>query len=176
MGLRERADSYFGKRVREERSRLGWSQEELAKRLTDNGIPIYNSTVAKIENERKPRAVRLGEAAALADLFGVTLDSMLGRRQGTSEDELAYNVRVLRDNARQHLADVGGIMSAITDAVADAEFAGIPDEVGEIWSTLEEETDGAWQSLSQAEDNLGAAARLADQLLDVVNQTRELQR
>ena len=66
--------------MRAERERRGWSQEELAKRLTDKGVDTYASTVAKIESEKKPRAVRLAEAAAIADLFDVSLDTLLGRQ------------------------------------------------------------------------------------------------
>jgi transcriptional regulator with XRE-family HTH domain len=72
-------DVLFGKRVREERDRRDWSQEELAKRLTDKGITVYPSTIAKIESERKPRPARLAEAIGIADLFGMTLDNLLGR-------------------------------------------------------------------------------------------------
>jgi transcriptional regulator with XRE-family HTH domain len=79
MESHRRADVLFGKRVREERDRRGWSQEELAKRLTDKGITVYPSTIAKIESERKPRPARLAEAIGVADLFGMTLDNLLGR-------------------------------------------------------------------------------------------------
>jgi transcriptional regulator with XRE-family HTH domain len=80
MGLREQADFRFGRRVREERERRGWSQDELAKRLADKGIPVYASTIAKIESEKKPRPARLGEAAVIADLFEVPVDVLIDRR------------------------------------------------------------------------------------------------
>lgn len=48
---------------------------------------MHASTVAKIESERrKPRAVRLAEASALADLFGVSVDGLLGRAPGMPDD------------------------------------------------------------------------------------------
>jgi transcriptional regulator with XRE-family HTH domain len=80
MGLREQMDSYFGERVRKEREQRRWSQEELAKRMTDKGIPVYASTIAKIESEKKPRPARLGEAVVIAELFEVPVSALLGRQ------------------------------------------------------------------------------------------------
>ena len=94
MGLRELTDSQFGKRVREERERRGWSQEELAKRLTDKGILVYSSTIAKIESEKRPRAARLGEAVGIADLFELSVDALLGR-QGPDDSTLTFALAVL---------------------------------------------------------------------------------
>ena len=85
MGRRELIDAQFGKRVREERERRRWSQEDLASDRPVKGIPTYPSTIAKIEATRKPRAVRLGEAIGIAaDLFEVALDALLGRQDRTT--------------------------------------------------------------------------------------------
>jgi transcriptional regulator with XRE-family HTH domain len=94
MGFRELTDSQFGKRVREERDRRGWSQEELAKRLTERGIHVHASTIAKIESEKKPRAVRLGEAVGIADLFELSVDVLLDR-QGPDDSTLTFALTVL---------------------------------------------------------------------------------
>jgi transcriptional regulator with XRE-family HTH domain len=118
MGLREAADHQFGKRVRDERERREWSQEELAKRLTDKGIPVYASTIAKIESEKKPRATRLGEAAGIADLFGVSLDSLLGRHTGLHSD-LVFALRGLTDAARQSSAELNVIVVMLRRRLED---------------------------------------------------------
>lgn len=110
-------DSHFGRRVREERKRRDWSQEELAKRLSDKGLPVYASTIAKIESEHKPRAVRLAEAAAIADLFDVSMDTLLGRSVGPKADEM-YTLRALLDTAQQAAWQVSAIERSLRDQVA----------------------------------------------------------
>lgn len=78
MGSGSALQVQFRKSVRLERERRGWSQSYMAKLLTDRGIDsIYPTTVAKIESG--DREVKLDEAAALADLFGGSLDWLLGR-------------------------------------------------------------------------------------------------
>lgn len=117
MGVQEQMDSHFGRRVREERKRRDWSQEELAKRLSDKGLPVYASTIAKIESEHKPRAVRLAEAAAIADLFDVSMDTLLGRSVGPKADEM-YTLRALLDTAQQAAWQVSAIERSLRDQVA----------------------------------------------------------
>lgn len=134
MGLRERVDTYFGTRVRQQRERHGWSQEELAKKLTDKGIPTYASTIAKIESDKKPRAARLGEAVAIADLFDVSVDSLLGRHTGLGSD-LAFALRCLRDIASRSAADVVAtfnVLNTIYLDVAAFEFEGETEIGGEV--------------------------------------------
>jgi transcriptional regulator with XRE-family HTH domain len=120
MGLRERTESYFGKQVRAERERRGWTQEELAKRLTAKGIDTYASTVAKIESEKKPRAVRLAEATAIADLFEVSLDSLLGRRVGL-DDDIAYTLRLTEDTARRASDRIMATAMELRDRLVEVE-------------------------------------------------------
>jgi transcriptional regulator with XRE-family HTH domain len=76
--------------MRAERERRGWSQADMAKMLSRKGIQsMYPTTVAKIEAGE--RAVRIDEANAIADLFEVSLDSLLGAHQ------LSETAVVLRD-------------------------------------------------------------------------------
>ena len=141
-------ESDFGKRVRAERERRGWSQEELAKRLTDKGVDTYASTVAKIESEKKPRAVRLAEAAAIADLFDVSLDTLLGR-QTAPGDDLAFALRALRDIASSSMWQIGGIRDALAPRFREAlafEFSG--------HDQVEAHGERAYLGLTEAQDAL----------------------
>lgn len=55
--------------LREER---GWSQSELARRMVDAGWPRYTQmTVSRTEKGERP--IRLNEAEALAEVFGISL-------------------------------------------------------------------------------------------------------
>jgi transcriptional regulator with XRE-family HTH domain len=122
MGLREQVDSYFGQRVREERDRRGWSQEELAKRMTDRGIPAYASTIAKIESGRKPRPARLGEAIVIADLFEVPVSALLGRQP--DDTTLTFAMVTLMGyvrEAEQRILQAKHTTADIGDQLDDAE-------------------------------------------------------
>lgn len=103
MGVRERTETYFRKRLKVERERRGWSQEELAKRLCDRKIDgVYASTIAKIEVGK--RAVRMDEAAGIADLFDMSLDALLGRKG--MEDDASHAMTVLADESLKMAADL----------------------------------------------------------------------
>jgi transcriptional regulator with XRE-family HTH domain len=119
MGLSEQTDFQFGKRVRDARNHRHWSQEELAQRLRDKGIDVYASTIAKIESERrKPRPARLAEAAAIADLFDVSVDTLLGRSVASKAD-LMYTLRALLDAASQAEWQLSAIEQPLRDRIAE---------------------------------------------------------
>lgn len=124
MGYREIVDSHFGKRVRAERVRRRWSQQELAERLTAKGVPVHPSTIAKIESDgKKQRAPRLGEATALAELFELSVDELLGR-SGPDTSTLAYALDVLAQytsEAERHLHELGGTVADIEDQLESVE-------------------------------------------------------
>lgn len=108
MGKQSRVETQFRERVRRERERRDWSQAELAKQLRDRGIAsIYTTTVAKIEAGE--RAVRIDEATALADIFDVSVDALLGRSASFQKDRL-YAVQ---DAARQATAGVSAIKTTL---------------------------------------------------------------
>lgn len=95
MGSQKWADERFGKRVRALRENRGWSQAEMAKMLSDNGVqPMHPTTVAKIESA--DRSVRINEAVGIADLFEVSLDSLLDRNTSKQRD-MEYLLEALSD-------------------------------------------------------------------------------
>ncbi|MCD7052933.1 helix-turn-helix domain-containing protein [Rhodococcus sp. BH2-1] len=104
MGSSVSPESAFGQLVRRERERFGWSQAELAERLTaelaPTGVKAHPTTIAKIEarDAEKPRAIRLDEAAALARIFGRSIDDMLQIRHGLP---IGVAVRQVRGSAMQ---------------------------------------------------------------------------
>jgi len=102
----------------QERDRLDWSQDELAKRLTASGVPCYASTIAKIESGK--RAIKLDEASAMADLFGLSLDSLLGRTG--MEDDQAHALTVLADQAEKTLPDLMGTRETLRRAYQELEL------------------------------------------------------
>jgi transcriptional regulator with XRE-family HTH domain len=73
----------FAARTKRERLRRRWRQEDLARRLSEYGISLHPSAIAKIERPPdpekgiEPRAVRLPEAVIIARLFGLTVEQML---------------------------------------------------------------------------------------------------
>lgn len=70
----------------------------MAELLSLEGFQFYGSTIAKIE--AGDRAVTIAEAAAFAGIFGVSLDSLLGRNVNL-ENDLTYAVHSLQEAARQ---------------------------------------------------------------------------
>jgi transcriptional regulator with XRE-family HTH domain len=57
-----------------------WSQEDLARRMTDAGYPMTHTSIWKIENPDKKsggRSIPIGEAVGFARVLGVTLAELL---------------------------------------------------------------------------------------------------
>lgn len=129
MGRKERAEVYFRKRLKRERDSRRWSQAELAKLLSDNGIPMHPTTIAKIE--AGDRAVRIEEATGIADLLGISLDGLLGRKG--MEDDASHAMSVLAEEARKIGIEVGDMMERLRRAYADLEaqfdFAGFDEQM-----------------------------------------------
>ena len=100
MGSDKWTDRCFGKRVKKERDHRGWSQAEMAKMLSDNGIqPMHPTTIAKIEMGM--RSVRINEAVGIANLFATSLDELLDRRRYAYTDDLSLALAGLRHETRQ---------------------------------------------------------------------------
>jgi transcriptional regulator with XRE-family HTH domain len=82
-------------RVQLERERRGWSTGELAKRMTEAGYPINQSSVWRIESGEPRRRINLNEAIGFAKVFDLSLEDFLGPATSPEEkimQELAEQV------------------------------------------------------------------------------------
>lgn len=68
---------FFGLHVKDLRKARGWSQEELANRMSAVGHPMHQTTVAKLESGSRPTNV--GEVAALAAIFRLSIAALFDR-------------------------------------------------------------------------------------------------
>ncbi|MEZ0363378.1 helix-turn-helix domain-containing protein [Mycobacterium sp. pUA109] len=116
MGRRPSAESYFRKRLRTERLSREWSQARMAQLLSTKGIDVHPTTIAKLE--AGDRSARIDEVAAIADLLGVSIDTLLGRSTAPKNDRL-YTFRALADAARQASWQIPIIESTLRDRVTE---------------------------------------------------------
>jgi transcriptional regulator with XRE-family HTH domain len=116
VGNQHSTRSYFGKQVKAERERRGWSQSHMAKLLKDKGFSTYTTTIHKIETDQRP--VPVDEAGAIADLFGVSLDRLLGRDLGPERD-LAYSLQAIAQTAQQAAPLLSSFETALRERVAE---------------------------------------------------------
>lgn len=63
------------KRLIYERNQREWTTSEVARRLTDNGFKISQSSVWSIENDPR-RKITFAEAVAFADLYDLRVDQL----------------------------------------------------------------------------------------------------
>jgi transcriptional regulator with XRE-family HTH domain len=70
-------DEWAARRIRYERERLGWSTAELARRVNLGGVQLRQQQVWQIENGKPPRRLSVGEAAAFAKVFGISLAELM---------------------------------------------------------------------------------------------------
>jgi hypothetical protein len=85
---------------------------------------VHPTTIAKIE--AGDRAVRIDEATALADIFEVSLDSLLGRTARVVNDP-TYPLRAMQEKAQRWVWDVGVIYRSFRERFIEAsglEFEG----------------------------------------------------
>lgn len=70
-------DEWAAERIRHERELRGWSTAELARRVTEAGVILRQQQVWQIESGDPPRKLSVGEAAAFAKVFGLTIADLL---------------------------------------------------------------------------------------------------
>ena len=82
----------FGRRVWTLRKARGWTQDDLARRLTAAGHPMHQTTIAKLEMGARPTDV--GEITEIAALFGVAPAALF--EDLSTEEQLRQHWRELR--------------------------------------------------------------------------------
>ena len=129
MGRSGPVAEQFRKRLRAERERRGWTQADVARMLTDNGITAYATTVAKLEGGE--RVVRVDELTGIADLLGVTVDRLLGRRSRPAGDLHAAVLAVLQ-TAQQAGWQVQSLETALLAQAAELALADSSDRYAQL--------------------------------------------
>ncbi|CAN5755105.1 hypothetical protein BH09ACT7_BH09ACT7_32510 [soil metagenome] len=155
MGRQGRVGDQLRERLKSERERHGWSQADVAKMLADKGIGVYPTTIAKIE--AGDRAIRVDELNAIADLFEVSVDALLGRRTG-AENDLVYNLRGVLAAARDGSAQVASIRESLLDRFRDLDTLD--------FDGLEAVVADAAAALAALNGAAGALSRVAEFRLD----------
>jgi transcriptional regulator with XRE-family HTH domain len=114
MGTSELAGTEFRETLRRLRKNRGWSQAYMAELLSAKGLTCYPTTIAKIE--AGDRAIQVDELVAVADIFEVSLDTLLARNTGQTKDK-AYLVSTLDDEATRAGVTISSIGSGLRRAV-----------------------------------------------------------
>jgi hypothetical protein len=120
--------------------------------------------VAKIESGE--REVKLDEAAAIADLFEMSLDALVALDSAKRrDDEFTFYLRRLRDNARQRAGQVADLSWSVSGDVNDVGFGGVPDDIADLWQQLQEHAESASYSLDRVAQDLSDVAEDATEIL-----------
>jgi transcriptional regulator with XRE-family HTH domain len=115
----------LGRRLKRLRTERPLTQEKLADLLDRNGIPMSWTQLARIEKGQ--RSLRAVEAAALADIFNVSVDQLLGGRRARPKADLTYALRAAlhaKEQAHWAVESHQRTLSEAADELADADTAG----------------------------------------------------
>jgi transcriptional regulator with XRE-family HTH domain len=152
------------RRVAWERSRRGWSTAELARRMTDAGVPVNQSSIYKIENGEPRRTISLDEAHALAGIFGLTIEQLESAPDDLIAADLAEyldeldRIESVTDDLRTH------ILRVLERTAGTAESARpLLEYMG---------TEPNWPVIGKLEDDLTRLADLIIKVRDAVTQLR----
>lgn len=115
MGTKKLAGTEFRETLHRLRRNRGWSQAHLAELLSAKGLGVYPTTIAKIE--AGDRAIQIDELVAVADIFEVSVDALLGHSTKGAKDK-AFLVEMLDNEAGRTVFTVDAAEYALRDAVA----------------------------------------------------------
>lgn len=152
MANRKWINDHFSNTLKRERDKQEWSQAELAKRMSDKGIDMHWTTIAKVE--KGERSVRIDEAAAFADVFGVSVDMLLGRRARPKSD-LAHALRTALDTGQQAAWQVSALKDMLRERVAELSET----DTDGLYADLAADLDRGCDQLAKANQALITALR-----------------
>jgi transcriptional regulator with XRE-family HTH domain len=97
------AEEMVARRVEYERKRRGWSNAELARRMTDFGCPINQSAIQKIEHGSPRRTISLDETLAFMYVFGLSLETLQSPPEEVIGAEVARFIQEMYEAGDQAL-------------------------------------------------------------------------
>lgn len=140
--------------VKAERERRQWSQAGLAGMLADRGYPMHWTTIAKIE--AGDRSVRVDEAGVFADLFGVSVDTMIGRTG--SDTDMVWAIGKLSSSAHKIISELASLEGRLFDDLGDVVHYAERDGKLRSVEPLRSATQRARVALADAQESLSVLA------------------
>lgn len=128
------AEVEFGEAVRYYRGEAGLSQRRLAELLTEKGFSIDPSAITRIE--KGARAVRIGEAVAIAGVLGLSISDLID----AAEDEVEALSR-LRIEANREMHRARGAVATMVEMFQEVDV--FLHQHPELMKELSDEKDSA---------------------------------
>jgi transcriptional regulator with XRE-family HTH domain len=152
------------RRVAYERLKRGWSTAELARRMADEGVPVNQSSIYKIENGEPRRTISLDEAHALAKIFGLSLEKL----ESIPDELIAADLAEYIDQ----LAEIEPIVDQLRAAILRIleRTARTAEYARPLIEYMGSEPD--WPGIGKMEDDLTRLADLIIKVRDSVSQLR----
>jgi transcriptional regulator with XRE-family HTH domain len=106
----------LGEKIKRLREQRGWSQMDLAKRMTAHGVTMSQGTIAKTETARRP--IRAAEVYAFAMVFGLPVEALWYVRF----DDEPVSIQQMRDDLQRHdelIAETQQSLESVFSALVD---------------------------------------------------------
>jgi len=122
------AEEHLAERIAAEREARGWTNDGLARRMTDAGCPMTGSAIFKIEKSRPRRRIVVDELVAFARVFEIPLERLVVAPEIWQQERLAPLLEQWRGSLARGIAvrlelkeEEAGLRRAIRGASATPE-------------------------------------------------------
>jgi transcriptional regulator with XRE-family HTH domain len=147
-------EEQFARLVREKRESLGWSQEELARRVSAaTGAPFHQTGITRIE--KLSRSLRLNEVMVLASVLGINLGPLTVELSDDFQREQTLNnlLKLARAGLKLHQQDAYKMREEMDELTARYQetverIEGIQKEIADIEESLQEIRLGISESIN----------------------------
>ena len=136
IGLGLMSEGNVARRISWEMGRRGWSQERMAKAMTDAGYPLHQSSVSKIVNptDGKRRTISVDDAIGFAKVFDTTVEDLLIPLEAVRDNELRAALGRVEELHRQREAadrEMVGVVTQIVKLLQESPSPGDLQIIGE---------------------------------------------
>jgi transcriptional regulator with XRE-family HTH domain len=163
MGLNDLAESRFRENLRRERDSRKWSQAHLAQLLSAKGLAVYPTTIAKVEAGE--RAARIDEVVAIADVFGVSVDALLGRSSRRQRGDKALTINALAQLTQSTAVAVESLEAALRDRLAELDSFDLRKDETAAYAECERAGDALTEAAAETRKVAAKLARIQKRMV-----------